>query len=137
MVLDQECLHQVEKKYLSEEDKKEEKNCLLKNITSLKKRSEFLFIRKFGETIHSKYFIVNFLYKPNSEIRIGLTVSRKIGNAVKRNYLKRIIRSLLKENISIIPKYILSEIIPKKNIEKTKYIDLKTDLIKVFKNLKF
>ncbi len=137
MVLDQECLHKVEKKYLPEEDKKVEKSFLLNSVTSLKKRSEFLFIRKYGKSLQSKYFIINFFFKPNSGTRIGLTVSKKIGNAVKRNYLKRVIRSLLRENIEIIPKNILSEIIPKKKIEKVNYIDLKNDFIKAFKNLKF
>ena len=119
MVLDQECLHKVEKKYLPEEDKKVEKSFLLNSVTSLKKRSEFLFIRKYGKSLQSKYFIINFFFKPNSGTRIGLTVSKKIGNAVKRNYLKRVIRSLLRENIEIIPKNILSEIIPKKKNRKS------------------
>ena len=136
MDLDPECLHQVEKKYSSEEDKKVEKLCLPNKSNRLKKRSEFISLRNKCITLHGKLVIIN-IDKNANFTKYGLTVSKKIGNAVKRNYLKRIIRSLLKENINIIPKYILSEIIPKKNIEKTKYIDLKTDLIKVFKNLKF
>ena len=96
MVLDQECPHQVVKKSLSEEDKKEEKSFLPDKILTLKKRSEFLFIRNSGKSHYCKYFIVNYHLEETSSIKIGLTVSKKIGNSVKRNYVKRVIRSIIK-----------------------------------------
>mgnify|MGYP001395922999 CR=1 FL=1 len=42
MDLDPECHHQVEKKYLSEEDRKAEKFCQPNKANRLRKRSEFL-----------------------------------------------------------------------------------------------
>ena len=49
---------------------------------------------------------------------LGITVSKKIGKAVTRNYLKRIVRSIIRNNINLIPKGILFEVIPKKGAEK-------------------
>ena len=60
MALDQECRHLEEKKSLREEDKKEEKKSPPKTCYVLKKRAEFLDIRKEGETIYSQFFIINY-----------------------------------------------------------------------------
>ena len=65
------------KKSLLEEDKKEEKSFLPDKILTLKKRSEFLFIRNSGKSLFCKYFIVNYHLEETQSIRIGLTVSKK------------------------------------------------------------
>ena len=62
-------------------------------------------------------------------------MSRKIGNAVKRNYLKRIIRSIVINNFNAMPKNTKLEIIPKKQIEKKKYSELENDFLDMLKNL--
>ena len=125
MALDQECRRPEEKKSLREEDKKEEKKSPPKTCYVLKKRAEFLDIRKKGKTIYAKFFIINYFLSSQSGFYFGLTVSRKIGNAVKRNYIKRIIRCIVANNLNSIPKNIKIEIIPKKQIEKKRIQNLK------------
>ena len=125
MALDQGCRHPEEKKSLREEDKKEEKKSPPKTCYVLKKRAEFLDIRKKGKTIYAKFFIINYFLSSQSGLYFGLTVSRKIGNAVKRNYLKRIIRSIVINNLNAMPKNTKLEIIPKKQIEKKSIQNLK------------
>ena len=135
MALDQECRHPEEKKSLREEDKKEEKESPPKTCYVLKKRAEFLDVRKKGKTIFAQFFIINYFLSSQSGFYFGLTVSRKIGNAVKRNYLKRIIRSIIANNLNSMPKNIKLEIIPKKQIEKKKYSELEKDFLDTVKNL--
>ena len=135
MALDQECRHPEEKKSLREEDKKEEKKSPPKTFCVLKKRAEFLDIRKKGKTIYAQFFIINYFLSSQSGFYFGLTVSRKIGNAVKRNYLKRIIRSIVVNNLNSMPKNTKLEIIPKKQIEKKKYSELEKDFLDTVKNL--
>ena len=130
MDLDLECQHQVVKKYSSEEGKKEEKYYLPKKIHSLKKRFEFLNLRNDCKTFHGKLVILNITHDING-IKYGITVTKRIGNAVKRNYLKRVFRYIISKNSKKIIKPVIFEVIPKKNILKHSFSDIEKDVIKL------
>ena len=136
MALGLECLPTEEKKFFQIGVKKVERNFLRKPILKLKKRAEFISVRKNGSCKKSKFFIINFQRVPDSENFFGITVSKKVGNAVKRNYLKRIIRSIIRNNINLIPNGILFEVIPKKGAEKSSYHLLEKDLVGTLTTLK-
>ena len=68
------------------------------------KSSEYKTLFKDANKVVSKYFTI--LYKVSRQIktseeeggfRFGITVSKKVGNAVKRNRCKRIIRVLIRD----------------------------------------
>lgn len=75
------------------------------NIKSIKKRKDFLIVRNKGGYSSCPSFIIQF-YKneQHQDIRIGYTATKKIGNAVVRNFCKRRMRAILhnyfKENNS-------------------------------------
>ena len=105
-------------------------------ILSIKKRSEFLDVRNSNFCIIGKHLIIN--YKSNKHaktFRIGLTVSKKIGKAVVRNYIKRIIRSAVIKNYDLIPLKYDFEIIPKKNFHNIKFHSLEKDLLSIIKKI--
>ena len=63
----------------------------------LKKRNQFLNVAK-GSRAHSAAFVLQGAAAPaGSCVRFGLTVSKKNGNAVKRNRIKRRLRQALTE----------------------------------------
>ena len=136
MALGLECLPMEEKKFFQIGVKKVERSFLHKPILKLKKRVEFISVRNNGSSKKSRFFIINFQYIPNSENFLGITVSKKVGKAVKRNYLKRIVRSIIRNNINLLPKEILFEVIPKKGAEKSSYHLLERDLIDTLTSLK-
>jgi len=70
-------------------------------LFTIKKRSTFVMIRDEGKFIKGKNINVQILYnqKLENSIGVGYTASKKIGNAVKRNKAKRIMRELARKII--------------------------------------
>ena len=70
-------------------------------LFTIKKRSTFVFIRNEGKFIKSKNINLQILHNQNLEnsIGIGYTASKKVGNAIKRNRAKRIMRELARKII--------------------------------------
>lgn len=64
----------------------------------VKKNSEFQKIFKRGKSFANRQFVVYCSAKEGqTEFRIGLSVSKKVGNAVTRNRIKRFIRQAFLE----------------------------------------
>tara|TARA_B100001013_G_scaffold137789_1_gene81107 strand:- start:179 stop:526 length:348 start_codon:yes stop_codon:yes gene_type:complete len=109
---------------------------LLQNI---KKRPEFLKISKIGQKKYTKGFILQKLKRNDSMnkfldkdcLRIGLTVTKNVGTAVVRNKIKRRLRNIFHEILTIMGKknhdYV---IIANKKAAIMNYKELKEDLIK-------
>ena len=50
-------------------------------------------------SVGSKYYVIYYKNNVNNEVHIAISASKKIGNAVKRNYQKRMIREILRKKI--------------------------------------
>ena len=74
---------------------------MAQQIFTIKKRSTFVMIRNNGEFIKGKNMNIQILHNQDLEnsIGVGYTASKKIGNAVKRNKAKRIMRELARKII--------------------------------------
>lgn len=68
------------------------------------RRDDFLRIGKLGKKIKTNHFIILFLENDLAFSRVGITVTRKIGKAVERNRVKRLIREFFRLNREAIPK---------------------------------
>ncbi|MBF0112618.1 MAG: ribonuclease P protein component [Desulfamplus sp.] len=58
----------------------------------LLKRSQFVKLSLLGKMVQTRYFMAAILDGEAQNNRIGITVSKKVGNAVKRNKMKRLVR---------------------------------------------
>jgi ribonuclease P protein component len=61
----------------------------------LRKRRDYLAVQNAGIAVHTRLFIL--LVKRDGAGRVGITVSKKIGNSVTRNRVKRLVREALRQ----------------------------------------
>jgi len=62
------------------------------------RRREYIALSKSGRRIQNDHFIAYFIADPQGRSRIGVTVTKKIGRAVKRNRIKRLVREFFRLN---------------------------------------
>ena len=62
----------------------------------LLRRSEFSHVQRRGRRVHGRYFLMISVRNQSDSSRFGITVSRRVGNSVERNRLKRRVREILR-----------------------------------------
>jgi ribonuclease P protein component len=62
------------------------------------KRSEFIVLSKSGRKVQNAYFIACFAPGQQPHCRLGITVTKKVGKAVERNRIKRMVREFFRLN---------------------------------------
>lgn len=65
---------------------------------SLKKNKDFQFIYRNGKSYGNKYLVMYVLSCETNRNRIGISVSKKVGNSVVRHHLTRLIRESYRLN---------------------------------------
>ena len=109
-------------------------------LLSLKKNEDFKALLT-GKKISNKYltiFFKNLSNKSNNYLNISFVTQKKLGNAVKRNKVKRRLRNIMNQMIKISKinfnySYLF---IAKKSIINAKFIDIKETIIKDYKKIK-
>lgn len=100
----------------------------------VKKNKEFQEAFKKGKSFANRQFVVYSLKKSDQEhFRIGLSVSKKIGNAVTRNQIKRYIRQAFHEMESEINNQFDYIIIARKPVAEMDFHEIKKSLTHVLK----
>ena len=64
----------------------------------IKKRNDFNNVFKKGKIVKTKLYICRYLKNSLDYSRIGIIISSKVCNSVKRNYEKRILREFFRQN---------------------------------------
>ena len=78
------------------------------------KRPDFIHLSKYGIKIQNKNFVAVFQKGGIDRPRIGITVSKRVGGAVTRNRLKRLVREFFRLHKHLFTGYLDINIIAKK-----------------------
>lgn len=106
----------------------------VKKENRLKKNDEFQLVFKRGTSVANRQFVIYYLKKQDqANIRIGISVNKKIGNAVKRNQIKRYIREVMRELIPHLDQSYDLVIIARKPTSNMGLIEIKKSLHHVLK----
>jgi len=100
----------------------------------LQKRPDFLRISRQGSKIQTAGFIILWTEAPQTAVRIGITVSGKVGNAVTRNRIKRFIREFYRHNKGLFAPADYS-IIARQGAARLDYTDVCQDLGRALQRL--
>lgn len=98
----------------------------------LRKDIEFKRVYKYGKNYWNRYLTI-YIFKNNLEnSRIGFTITKKIGNAVTRNKLRRRMKEICRLNLNNIEKGYDIIIIPKKRTIYLDYKELERQMLNLF-----
>lgn len=106
----------------------------MKKINIIKKSEQFQKIIKNNKSFRSKYFYIYLERHEESIYHFGLSVGKKIGNAVRRNKVKRQLKEIISENDY--QKNFDCIIIVRREINNYSFSEIKNDLTESFKKLK-
>ena len=90
----------------------------------LRSNRDFKKVYKVGKAYYNRNFTI--IVKKNKLLgsRVGFSITKKHGNAVKRNKLKRRLKEITRHNIDLINEGYDLIIIPKQNTKNLKYQEL-------------
>jgi len=111
-----------------------------KKLLSLSKNEDFKSLLA-GKKVSNKYltiFFKNLSDKSNKNLNISFVAQKKLGNAVKRNKIKRRLRNIMNQILTISKinlnySYLL---ITKKKIINAEFLDIKETILKDYKKIK-
>ncbi|MBX5325959.1 ribonuclease P protein component [Streptococcus cristatus] len=105
----------------------------MKKSFRVKREKDFKAIFKDGTSFANRKFVVYQLGNQQNHFRVGLSVSKKLGNAVTRNQIKRRIRHILQSIKGSLVEHVDFVVIARKGVETLEYAEMEKNLLHVLK----
>lgn len=105
----------------------------MKKNFRVKREKDFKAIFKDGTSFANRKFVVYQLENQQNHFRVGLSVSKKLGNAVTRNQIKRRIRHILQSVKGSLVEHVDFVVIARKGVEALEYAEMEKNLLHVLK----
>ena len=99
----------------------------------LRKQADFDAVYKKGRSVGDRYVVVFYLKNGLDHNRTGFLASKKVGNSVKRNRARRLIRESYRHLVNIIPSGYDIIIIARNTIEGRSFMEVDNSINHAFK----
>ena len=106
---------------------------MLKSENRLKKRKEFAYLYNNGIAKHSSTLTLVYIPTKHRPLKVGFSISKKIGKAHTRNLVKRRLRACVRELVPTLKDNFNCVFIAKAGIEKLTYEKLCTEVTSLIK----
>ena len=107
----------------------------MKKINIVKSNEEFNLIMNKGKCLKNKYFVIYSMKNEFDKYRFGISVGKKVCNAVNRNKLKRQVRNILDYHKNLYSKSRDYIIIVRKSSLGEEYSNLEENLVNLLKKM--
>jgi ribonuclease P protein component len=97
-------------------------------VVRLRRRREFLTLQRHGRRRHTSSFVVLEAPAAGAVSRLGVTVSSRVGNAVVRNRVKRLVREIFRERRPDMPATLDIVVIAKPHAARITHAQAATEL---------
>jgi len=102
----------------------------------LRKRIEYLRVQRQGVKASSRNFLLFTRRNGLGHARLGITVSKRVGNSVRRNRLKRLVREVYRLNRDLFPVFLDVVVVAKKTATVDAYADVRAELLGAARKLR-
>ena len=100
---------------------------------SLKKSHDIEQLIKKKQSVGHRFFVIYYDY--SEEIKIAISISKKVGKAVVRNYNKRVIREIVRANLELFEGLTCLIVIKEKSTE-LNYTEKSVEILKLLNKIK-
>jgi len=107
----------------------------MKVLTTLKKNKEYRNVYSRGKSLTDRYLVVYFLDNNLEICRFGFTVSKKTGNAVVRNRVRRLLKEACRLNYNVFSGGFDLVFVARRSIVSLNYKQVEESLLKLVKKI--
>ena len=101
----------------------------MKFSDSLKKNSDFQNVYRNGKSYANKYLVMYVLENNSGKNRLGISVSKKVGNSVVRHHVTRLLRESYRLHENIFNSGLDIVVIARNNAAKAGYAEIESALL--------
>ena len=109
------------------------KEGILRREYSLRRNKEFRYVYRRGKSVSDRYFVLIYIKTKTPHLKVGFSVSKKLGNAVHRNKLKRRMKEAFFSMLNEVSKKSMIVFVPKESARNLEYTLIKESLAKLIR----
>lgn len=91
-------------------------------------RRDFVNLNRRGKRIQTDHFLISLMKNGQGFTRLGITVSKRVGNSVRRNRVKRLVREFFRQHKAFFPPGCDVVIVARKDADGLNFWKMKAEL---------